>query len=156
MPHKKLTTVKGRRFLRGPKLHVRKRGLKPLVPQDDTSLVFDNGHILNIPESKIFRALTELNIPFDAQVQVGPARELGSGLVDFWLPVHGVVIEFNGPFHNTDEGKARDFIRETVRYQRLPGIREIVYMGYGDLPRLKSRILELIGQSAIYGVTTKR
>lgn len=96
----------------------------------------------NIPESLITSALQALKIKFEAQSQRFGGSILGGAKLDFYLPDYGVDLEYNGPFHGTTEGKAKDALR-TIALAR-DGIRLVVIKEF-DLPDLKRVIIEKIG-----------
>ena len=99
---------------------------------------------LNDPESRIYRALTDLNIQFSAQTNLLGGSVLGGARVDFLLPDFGIDLEYAGPQHSTTEGAGRDLLRN-IGVQSL-GYR-IVTLYARDLPNLKRRILQLIGST---------
>lgn len=162
MPRKLRINRRGREFLRGPRFDVRRKTLsvrkgraEPFVP------VVVDGHALNEPESRIYRGLAALQIPFEAQVSLGPGRELGGALVDFVLPAHGIALEYQGPFHNIGSGPVRDFWRDVTRTQS--GL-ETVYLYENDLKnktgewsvsRLMGRLRELLGSPVRSSLMTR-
>ena len=107
----------------------------------------------NVPESMITRALKSLKIKFEAQTQRFGGSILGGAKLDFYLPDYNVDLEYNGPFHGTTEGKARDALRAMALSR--DGIRLVIINEF-DLPNLKSVILEKIGApvpSTLYRIT---
>ncbi len=96
----------------------------------------------NVPESMITRALQALKIKFEAQTQRFGGSILGGAKLDFFLPDYMVDLEYNGPFHGTTEGKARDALRSLSLAKN--GIRLVIIKEF-DLPNLKRVILEKIG-----------
>ena len=96
----------------------------------------------NVPESMITRALQALKIKFEAQSQRFGGSILGGAKLDFFLPDYMVDLEYNGPFHGTTEGKAKDALR-TLALSK-DGIRLVVIKEF-DLPDLKRVIMEKIG-----------
>ena len=96
----------------------------------------------NVPESMITRALQALKIKFEAQSQRFGGSILGGAKLDFFLPDYMVDIEYNGPFHGTTEGKAKDALRTLALAK--DGIRLVVIKEF-DLPDLKRVIMEKIG-----------
>lgn len=138
-----------RSLVGGPRANVRRRGLRPERRPEPETITVD-GHFLNVPETAIYRALVDLNIPFEPQVSIGGGRELGGGIADFYLPLHKVIIEYQGPFHNTTAGRARDFFREATR--KSFGALAIIPIYEGDLPNIRTRLLDLIGAPMSYAV----
>jgi len=67
---------------------------------------------------------------------------LGGAKLDFFLPDYMVDLEYNGPFHGTTEGKAKDALRTLALAK--DGIRLVVIKEF-DLPDLKRVIMEKIG-----------
>lgn len=96
----------------------------------------------NVPESMITRALQSLKIKFDAQSQRFGGSILGGAKLDFFLPDYMVDLEYNGPFHGTTEGKAKDALRTLALAK--DGIRLVTIKEF-DLPDLKRVIMEKIG-----------
>ena len=96
----------------------------------------------NVPESMITRALQSLKIKFEAQSQRFGGAILGGAKLDFFLPDYMVDLEYNGPFHGTTEGKAKDALRSLALAK--DGIRLVVIKEF-DLPDLKRVIMEKIG-----------
>ncbi len=97
---------------------------------------------LNEPESIIYGALTALKIKFEAQSPVAGGNTFGGAKLDFFLPDYNVDLEYNGPFHATTQGKARDILRTASLLGK--GIR-VVTIDQFDLPKIKSVIIEKIG-----------
>lgn len=154
MPRKSRITRSGREYLRGGAKDVRRLDLKfqkgAAVPIEIEIVVVD-GNPLNKPESFIYHALTLMDINFSAQVLIGTGRSLGGGNVDFLLPDYDIALEYQGYFHFSFEGEARDFLRQVTREMR--GL-EVVYLFERDLTdrlgnwersRLMGRIREIIG-----------
>jgi len=96
----------------------------------------------NVPESMITRALQSLKIKFEAQSQRFGGSILGGAKLDFFLPDYMVDLEYNGPFHGTTEGKAKDALRTLALAK--DGIRLVIIKEF-DLPDLKRVIMEKIG-----------
>lgn len=146
-----------RTFLKGPRFDVTSRALtriRPPAPVADERIVVD-GHLINVPESKIYRALERMHIDFEAQVSLGPGNALGGASVDFLLYQHHIALEYQGPFHRTTEGVTRDFWR---RVERKHSGLETVYLYERDLEphsKLYDRIREVVGSPAISSVMTK-
>jgi len=141
------------RFLRGPRLTVRRIGRRRRDPRIYVP-IFVDGKLLTIPESRIYRALEDLKIPFVAQLIIGEGRQLGGGIADFWLPAHGVILEYQGPFHQTDEGASRDFFRKATRMEF--GAIVTIPLYEADLDRLHDRILELLGMPMVNSLRGRR
>lgn len=125
-----------RYFLVAPKIGVKKRGLPK--PKAEVKLIEG----LNEPETLVYNALGELKIKFEAQLNKFGGATLGGAKLDFFLPDYSVDLEYNGPFHSTAAGKARDLLRQITLIR--DGIR-LVTLDSFDLPRLKPAILEKIG-----------
>lgn len=134
-----------RRLLTAPKISIRAqkfgrlRRIDFLAPVEP---VTDESTPLNQPESRIYYALRRLGIHFKTQVNILGGSILGGGRLDFYLEDYQLDIEYQGPFHQTTGGTARDALRN-AGVQSL-GIRvEFIYER--DLPNLERRILEIIG-----------
>jgi len=97
---------------------------------------------LNGPESRIYWALQELGIRFSVQTALLGGNILGGARAEFLLFDYGIDIEFNGPFHGTTEGRARDILRNLT--VEKAGFR-VIPLFDRDLLDLKRRILEIIG-----------
>lgn len=147
----KLSKV-GRRAIKGPRIEVRRRGFRQPGAQETLPLVI-NGDRLTIPETKIYIALKALVIPFTTRKKVGGSRRLGAGVLDFWLPFHKIVIEYQGPFHASLIGGAKDFRRQIVRRQF--GAAQIVYLYERDLDDLFNRLNQVINAPANLAITTR-
>lgn len=115
-----------------------RRDVQPVTP-----ITLANGAKLNIPETIIYQALSGLGVTFEAQKSIAGGRTLGGGLIDFWLPQDKIVIEYQGPFHKTDEGRVRDFWREVAR--KKFGAARIEYIYEADLDRIHQRLRQIIG-----------
>lgn len=146
MAKKSFFTRGGREFMVGAKASLTKRSIYGSADEPVELVTLSDGSILNIPESKIYRALEALKIDFDAQVSLGGGRALGGALADFIIPDSELVIEYQGPFHFTSEGKARDFWREVTRKQH--GF-QVAYIEEKDLIRLRKRLVEIIGAPSL-------
>lgn len=144
MPRSQLRTRSAQEFLRGPKIAIRKRG-KGALPgtQDRGPYVTEEGDVLNIPASRIAWTLTDLHIAFEPEAKLGPARALGGGLVDFLIEDRKIALEYQGPFHETDEGGARDYFRRITREQA--GYITVYIYEHDLYPNLHARLLELLG-----------
>ena len=125
-----------RYFLVAPKISVKKRGL----PKAKVEIQKIEG--LNEPETLVYKALTELKIVFETQVNKYGGATLGGAKLDFFLPDYNVDLEYNGPFHTTSAGKVRDLLRQITLIR--DGIK-LVTLDQFDLLRLKPAILEKIG-----------
>lgn len=129
------------KLLRAPRIYPRARKISraklraydPVIPRPG----------MNVPETMIANALDELKIIYQAQASFGGGSILGGGRMDFLLPLHRIDLEYNGPFHGTTEGTARDALRNLLAQQQ--GYR-VVTIHQRDLARLKPRILEAIGR----------
>ena len=130
-----------RRLLQQPRLTIRAQRLGRPVSGALPPVAIVSG--LNEPESRVYWALTELQIRFTPQTNLLGGSVLGGARADFLLPDYRVDMEYAGPHHETTEGAARDVLRGigvTLSGYRLVTIRE------SDLERLKPRILELLGR----------
>src|SRR3989304_2457955 len=67
---------------------------------------------LNIPESRIYWALTEMKVRFTAQSNFLGGSILGGARADFVLADYKLVILYQGPFHSTSYGFARDLLSD--------------------------------------------
>lgn len=147
MAKKSIFSRSGREFMASAKASLNKRSIYGATPDEPVELVkLDDGSVLNIPESKIYKALEALNVEFEAQVSLGGGRTLGGALADFIIPQAELVIEYQGPFHFSEEGKVRDFWREVARKRH--GF-EVAYVYEKDLLRLRKRLVEIIGASSL-------
>lgn len=136
-----------RSLVRGSRLSIRARKLRrpslaPKAVAEVVPLVVE-GRALNKPETLVYQALTELHINFQTQAQVFGGDVLGGARMDFYLPDYSVDIEYQGPFHATGPGTVHDALRN-IGVKTL-GVR-VVTLYERDLPRLKPRILEVIGR----------
>ena len=125
-----------RYFLGQPKISVKKRG----IPKAKEEVVLIAG--MNQPETLVNNALQELKINFIVQQSKYGGATLGGAKLDFFLPDYNVDLEFNGPFHGTSEGRARDVLR-TATLAR-DGIR-LVVIDHLDMDHLKEAIISKIG-----------
>lgn len=98
---------------------------------------------MNKPETLITLTLNQMKIENVPQFAIGGGDIMGGGRADWILPQYFIDLEYNGPFHGTAEGKARDVLRN-IGFQRL-GYR-IETIGLSDLPRLKQKLLEITGR----------
>jgi len=98
---------------------------------------------LNDPESRIYNALRELQLNFSVQRGVLGGDVLGGARMDFLLFDYRIDLEYNGPFHDVTAGRAKDALRN-LGITRMGYKVETVFER--DLPRLKPRILEIIGR----------
>lgn len=129
-------TTSPRNLLTFVKISVRRTGFKTAkVPEP---LIAG----LNEPETKVANALTELKIKFEMQKNMFGGSVLGGAKLDFFLPDYSVDLEYNGPFHGTTEGLAKDTLRNAQLMRS--GIRLVIISEF-DLPRIKPVILERIG-----------
>lgn len=153
MAKKSVFTRGGREFMAGARASLKKRNIYGNVGQDVEQVRLNDGSLLNIPESMCYKALESLKVNFQAQVPLGGGRALGGALCDFVLPDHGIVIEYQGPFHFTNEGQSRDFWRVLARAQA--GF-YTVYIYEHDLKNLRKRMLEIIGSPSLAAVMAGR
>lgn len=100
---------------------------------------------LNGPESEVFAALVELKVNFSAQASYYGGDQLGGARADFVLYDVRKVILYDGPFHATTYGLARDLLTD-ITY-RSNGF-EPVHMHVEDLANLKPYLLSVIGRPA--------
>lgn len=136
-------TQRGRAFLRPKRPGIRKRGLRGVEVPVVVPLMI-RGQMLTIPETIIYHALTDLHIPFEAQLPLGGGRQLGGAIVDFWLPKHHVVVEFQGVFHDSAQGRAADFVR-AVNRRRLLGAIDIVEIFQRDIDHIHRVLKDKVG-----------
>ena len=123
-------------LVRAP-IRVRKAGIGSPKPRPEVQF-----QGMNEPESIIYDALTKLKIKNTPQQASEGGSSFGGSKMDFFLPDYNVDLEYNGPFHGTTAGKARDLLRTAALVGK--GIRLVVIDQF-DLPRIKSVILEKIG-----------
>jgi very-short-patch-repair endonuclease len=152
MPKKSSLSSTGKSFLSSG-FGVRKRGLKSVYKPPPDLVRLPTGQYLNIPESKVYRALEDLKINFSAQESFGGGRTLGGSLADFVLPDYQLVIEYQGPFHSTSEGSARDFWRRVAREQA--GFM-VAYLYEEDLINIHRRLKEILGAPATASGMSRR
>ena len=141
--------ISPRKMFSAPRISVRARKLIRLSRPDLPDIKPLPG--LNIPESRIHQALVDLKINFQVQRNVLGGGILGGARADFLLPDYKIDLEYQGPFHGVAEGKARDILRNIGVTSQ--GYR-VVPLYQRDLPRIKPRILELIGKPSMVGVGT--
>jgi hypothetical protein len=123
-----------------PKMFVRTQKVK-LDSVADTPIIPLPG--MNKPETMIAYALNDLKIRYVAQRGFEGNVLLGGARADFDLPDYGIVILYQGPFHGTTEGAARDVIVNTT-YERAG--KRVLPVYERDLKRIKPRLLEMIGR----------
>lgn len=153
MPRKSRFTTRGRNFLQRSNTQ-RRRDYRRPSDAPPPNVVLPNGDTLNVPESAIYRALVDLDVPFQAQKLVGKPGTLGSSDIDFYLPTYRIAIEFQGRFHNTTEGQARDFWRKLNR--EALGLR-VVYAYERDLdPSPHAWLKQVIGAPHLSAVAGRR
>jgi len=138
-----------RKMMSAPRINIRARKLIRLSRPDLPPVTQVPG--LNLPESRIYQALTELKINFQVQRNVLGGGILGGARADFLLPDYKIDLEYQGPFHGVAEGKARDILRNIGLTSQ--GWR-VVPLYERDLKRLVPRILEVIGKPVMVGVGT--
>lgn len=132
----KMKSIRGigkRLYVRSRKLTYAAPGLEDITPEPG----------LNIPETRIERALTELNVNFSVQQEFLGGSILGGLKADFVLNDYGIVLDYKGPWHFTAYGQGRDLLKDIaygdVRLKRIT-------LNDQDMIRLKPRILEIIGR----------
>jgi len=143
MPKKSPLTSTGKSFLRGKKASVSKRSRMPVYKEPTPPNVRVNGHTLNIPESKIYRALEKMHVNFSSQVELGGGQgAIGGSMIDFVLWDRRLIIGFQGFAHKTAQGKAKDFVRRVRREQA--GFM-VAYMYDRDLINIHRRLAQIMG-----------
>lgn len=100
---------------------------------------------LNGPESEIFHALVDLKVNFTAQASFLGGDFIGGARADFLLHDVRKVLLFDGPFHDTAYGRARDTLTD-ITYRSLGY--EPVHMHPADLYNLKPYLLGIMGRPA--------
>ena len=123
-------------LVRAP-IRVRKAGIGSPKPRPEVQF-----QGMNEPESIIYDALTKLKIKNTPQQASEGGSSFGGSKMDFFLPDYNVDLEYNGPFHGTTEGKAKDALRTLALAK--DGIRLVTIKEF-DLPALKRVIMEKIG-----------
>lgn len=98
---------------------------------------------LNGPESEVYNALVELKVNFTPQASFLGGSVAGGARADFLLHDVRKVLLFDGPFHLTTYGLARDTLTD-ITY-RSSGY-EPVHMHTSDLANLKPYLLSVIGR----------
>ena len=129
-----------RKLLTRPKITLRARKFTIAVPRLPPVAIVPG---LNDPESRIYNALRELQLNFSVQRGVLGGDVLGGARMDFLLFDYRIDLEYNGPFHDVTSGRAKDALRN-LGIARMGYRVETVFER--DLPRLKPRILEIIGR----------
>lgn len=97
---------------------------------------------MNQPETKIAYALNDLKIRYRPQSSFFGGSTLGGARADFDLFDYNIVLNYDGPFHGTTEGRARDAI---VNQTYVANGKRPISLYERDLKRLKPRIMEIIG-----------
>lgn len=131
-----------RKLGKAPTLFPRARKVRTYYNPDYRPPVQPIGQ-LNIPETEIYRALTELKLNFQTQVPLNGGNFLGGARADFILPDYRIVLDFKGPWHFTAYGTGRDLLKDLV-YTESGLTRHT--LNDDDMRRLKPRILEIIGR----------
>ncbi len=147
MAHFSVYTTKGRSVLRGG----RKRkgqgllGPRPFRPAPAPIVampIIVDGKKLNRWEATVWFALQRRGEDWRPQVRL--FNSAGVGVADFLSASRHQVIEVDGPFHDTQGGRALDFHREAVR--RQAGYRTI-RIKQNDLPRIDANLSQ-----KLYGI----
>lgn len=132
----KMKSIRGigkRLYPRSRKLTYPAPGLEVITPEPG----------LNIPETRIKRALEDLDLNFSVQQEFLGGSILGGLKADFVLNDYGIVLDYKGPHHFTAYGRGRDLLKDLaygdVKLKRIT-------LDDQDLMRLKPRILEIIGR----------
>src|SRR3990167_4729349 len=97
---------------------------------------------LNIPESRIYWALTEMKVRFTAQSNFLGGSILGGARADFVLADYKLVILYQGPFHATSYGFARHLLSDASYNAAGYDVRRVYET---DLADLKNRLRQIIG-----------
>jgi very-short-patch-repair endonuclease len=140
MAHFSVYSTAGRAILRGGYKRGRQGllGPRPLraapAPIVAQPIIVD-GKKLNRWEATVWFALERRGEDWRPQVRL--FNSLGVGVADFLSVSRKQVIEVDGPFHDTQGGKALDFHREAVR--RQAGYRTI-RIKQNDLPRIDANL----------------
>lgn len=140
MAKKAFISKGGQSFLSGKRASVQKRGIRGLTGtvKEQFQPVMVDGKYLNIPESKIYRALEDLKVDFRAQVPIGGGRVLGGALCDFILYDYNINLEFQGPFHEAEADFWRKVAREQAGFM-------VEYLYDTDLINIHRRLKEIMG-----------
>lgn len=107
----------------------------------------DNG--LNVTENKLFESMKRIGLNPKSQYGISQMT------VDFAFPDEGVVIEINGPLHDTEEQKLRDKKRLFVLHRK--GWKRKTYSAkavYKNPDRIAKQIAKLIGKKGSNEVYT--
>lgn len=102
-----------------------------------------NGRALNRPETLIAQTLAQMKIQAIPQFSFLGGDFLGGGRMDWYLPRYRIDLEYNGPFHETSGGKARDALRN-VGVRASKGVR-VEALHFEDLFDLKAKIRKIVG-----------
>lgn len=97
---------------------------------------------MNQPETRVALALQALKIGYTSQTSFLGGSILGGARADFVLPAFKIVMNYDGPFHGTTEGTARDILVDQTYI--MQGYKVIKIREY-DLVDLKNRLLQYIG-----------
>lgn len=111
-------------------------------PQPLDVPIIVGGQKLNRWEARVWKALLRRNEDWQAQAQIGGRNILGSAKPDFLSERRKIVIEVDGPFHNTIEGRAREFFREADR--KNAGY-DTLHIEQQDLAQIDSSLRRLLG-----------
>lgn len=97
---------------------------------------------LNGPESEVYWAATELKYNFAAQANYFGGSQLGGARADFVFFDQRKVLLYDGPYHLTTYGLARDILTD-ITY-RSNGY-EPIHMHEEDLANVKQYLLRVVG-----------
>ena len=142
MPRRSPFTQPSKKLGKAPRIFVRAQKIGRMAFPAYEAILPRPG--MNIPETMVANALEALKISYEAQSSFGGGSITGGGRMDFKLPAYRIDLEYAGPFHGTGEGAARDLLRNQLVIAQ--GFK-VVTLYERDLPRLKPRILEVIGRS---------
>lgn len=131
----------GKSALSGQKVSITKKGVSKVYQSPPEQITLEDGTKLNIPESKIYRALEKLKVNFSSQVPLHGGRVMGGALCDFILWDYRINLEYQGPFHEAEADFWRKVAREKSRFI-------VEYLYERDLINIYKRLRQIMGMGA--------
>lgn len=150
MPQRSFQTPRGAHFLTGQR-HLGPRGLDVKHPQ--FTAIYVQGKKLNADEAQVYYALVRRGVNFQTQVPLAGGNVLGGLSVDFLLPDYHMDLEYDGPFHDTTIGQARNFWRQATA-ARL-GLTRVALHDF-DLPHIDRRLGEILANPGAASIMSGR
>lgn len=155
MPASKISKP-GKDFLK-PRFDLQSRKIRPPSETELAPGLVIHGRVLNKDESEIVRALNVLQWPYEVQVPIGGSNELGASSLDILLTgfIPNINVEFDGPFHDSAVGSAKDFLRNVNRAASgLIVVRLDAQDTRNGLGHLIDALIEAVGTVTRIGVRT--